>query len=117
MEYRGNKALTVNGGTENYKLFIEGYAALIKDPPQMEIGPYFCVTECPCRRLGTCDGACLEGCTECSPDCRPCPEEGMGTRGYAGYCNEIGVVPVTPELKDFLQKFSISQKLYCDGNG
>ena len=117
IEYRGNKALTVNGGTEDYKLFIEGYAALIKDPPQLEIGPYFCVLECPCRVLGTCDGACAPGCAECSPDCRNCPEEGKGTPGYAGKCNEIGVVPVTPELKDFLQKFSISQKLYCDGNG
>lgn len=117
MEYRGNKALTVNSGTENYKLFIEGYSALVVDPPQLEIGPYFCVTDCPCRLLGLCEGSCVEGCPECSIDCRPCPEEGVGTRGYAGYCNEIGVVPVTPELKDFLQKFSVSQKLYCDGNG
>lgn len=117
IEYRGNKVLTVNGGTENYKLFIEGYAALIKDPPALEIGPYFCIMACPCRQLGACDGACAPGCVECSSDCRPCPEEGIGTPGYAGYCNEIGVVPVTPELKDFLQKYSISQKLYCDGNG
>ena len=117
VEYRGNKVLTVNGGTENYKLFIEGYTALITDPPALEIGPYFCVMACPCRQSGSCTGACTEECLNCTEDCRPCPEEGIGTPGYAGYCNEIGVVPVTKELKDFLQKYSVAQKLYCDGNG
>lgn len=119
IEYRGNKALTVSNGTENYKLFIEGYSALIEDPPSPDIGPYFCVLTCPCRVLGTQShyGACPPGCTECSSDCRPCPEEGLGMPGYGSKCNEHGVVPVTQELKDFLQKYSVSQRLFNDGNG
>lgn len=61
MESHGNKALTVNAGTENYKQFIEVQ--------------------------------------------------------YAAVCNSDGVCYVTKELKDFLQKFSISQSLFFDGNG
>lgn len=119
IEYRGNKALTVSSGTENYKLFIEGFSALIVDPPSPDIGPYFCVLTCPCRVLGNQEhfGACAPGCTECSPDCRPCPEDGLSMPGYGNKCNENGVVPVTQELKDFLQKYSVSQRLFNDGNG
>ncbi|MBQ9124722.1 MAG: hypothetical protein IJY14_03430 [Acholeplasmatales bacterium] len=36
---------------------------------------------------------------------------------YAAYCNSDGVCYVTPELKDFLQKFSVSQRLFRDGMG
>lgn len=36
---------------------------------------------------------------------------------YAATCNSDGVCYVTKELKEFLQKFSISQGLFSDGNG
>lgn len=112
LEYRGNKALTVNGGTENYKLFIEGFGALAGG-----MGRYFCAEDCPC--LATNGGACLESaeCEKCTENCRPCPDAGYGHAGYAGYCNSDGVYPVTEELKDFLQKYSVSQLLFRDGNG
>lgn len=61
VESHGNSALTVSGGTESYKAFIEVY--------------------------------------------------------YAGVCNSDGVCYVTDELKEFLQKFSISQMLFRDGMG
>lgn len=117
IEYAGNKALTVSDGTENYKLFIEGYAALIVDPPSPALGPYFCNSECPCYSSGTNQGSCPEGCPNCLSTCRHCPEEAVNAPGYAEYCNSDGCYPVTQELKDFLQKFSISQLYFRDGNG
>ena len=36
---------------------------------------------------------------------------------YASVCNADGVCYVTSELKDFLQKFSVSQRLFFDGYG
>ena len=36
---------------------------------------------------------------------------------YAAACNSDGVCYVTKELMEFLQKFSISQRLFFDGNG
>lgn len=36
---------------------------------------------------------------------------------YAAACNSDGVCYVTMELMEFLQKFSISQRLFIDGNG
>ena len=36
---------------------------------------------------------------------------------YASTCNSDGVCYVTKELMEFLQKFSISQRLFFDGNG
>ena len=36
---------------------------------------------------------------------------------YASICNSDGVCYVTNELKEFLQKFSVSQRLFFDGNG
>lgn len=116
VELAGNKMLTVSAGTENYKLFIEGFNALLVDPPG-DNGPYFCVTNCPCRNDSDCPGACLESCEKCHPDCRPCPEEGMHHKGYADYCNSDGVYGVTQELKDFLQKLCVTQLLYFDGSG
>ena len=38
-------------------------------------------------------------------------------QSYAAVCNSDGVCFVTNELKEFLQKFSISQRLFFDGNG
>lgn len=127
IEDRGNKALTVTWGPENdrqfgnYKLFIQGYAALIVDPPALEVGPYFCVSDCPCYMATDpdkrCPGSCPEGCTKCDPDCRHLDDEYVGQPGYANYVNSDGVYAVTPELKEFLQRFSTSQLLFFDGNG
>jgi len=61
IESHGNKNLTVESGTENYKTFIE--------------------------------------------------------EDYAAACNSDGVCYVTKELKEFLQKFSVSQRLFMDGYG
>ena len=116
IEMRGNKALTLSNGTENYKLFIEGFDALLVDPPG-DNGPYFCVTNCPCRTSNRCAGACTDACTECHVDCRRCPEEAMGKGGYSDYVNTDGCYGVTQELKEFLQKYSINQLLFMDGNG
>jgi hypothetical protein len=124
IEMRGNKALTLSKGTENYKLFIEGFGGLVVDPPG-DNGPYFCVTNCPCRennecesaKLGFANGACSDACENCHVDCRRCPTEAFGMAGYGDRCNSDGVTAVTEELKQFLQKYSINQLLFMDGNG
>ena len=41
----------------------------------------------------------------------------MGKGGYSDYVNTDGCYGVTQELKEFLQKYSISQLLFFDGNG
>ncbi len=117
VEYAGNKSLTLDNGTSNYKLFIEGYDALVVDPPSPDLGPYFCVMNCPCRTKNNCSGACSPACTACSADCRRCPQAAIGQDGYADYCNADGVTPVTQELQEFLQKYAVSQRLFKDGNG
>ena len=117
IEYMGNKALTVASGTKNYKQFIEGYDALIVDPPSLDLGPYYCVSNCPCRTQGRCEGACLVSCPHCHADCRRLEPLQMRGLGYADVTNRDGKFPVTPELKDFLQEYSISQLLFRDGNG
>ncbi len=121
VEYEGNKALTVSNGTENYKLFIEGYGSL----SGTGMVSYFCNSDCPCRLENTCDsmetnlfpGACLEGCKKCNVTCRHIPEEAIGHPGYADYTNGDGCYGVTQELKEFLQKYSINQLLFMDGQG
>lgn len=130
LEYAGNTALTVSQGTENYKLFIEGFDSLNSytlDPVTNPNGipPYFCTLNCPCRLNETCDsialvggiGACDEGCTECTPDCNPCPKALIGQKGYGNYTNADGCYAVTEELKQFMQKYSINQLLFFDGEG
>ncbi len=125
MEYAGNSALTV-WGTHNYKHFIEGYASLITPRGGYpNITPaYYCsymgdderiTTNCPC--LKDCGGGCPEGCETCTDSCRPCPISLKFAPGYADFANRDGRVPVTQELKDFLQGFSISQRYFADGNG
>ncbi len=111
IEYSGNKNLTVNGGTENYKLFIEGYAQLVNDTVN-----YFCLGDCPCRKT---NGGCCpieDNCQKCTKDCRHISKIYIGQLGYADIAIE-GRCPVTAELKDFLQKFSMSQRLFSDGLG
>ncbi len=129
LEYLGNKALTLENGTENYKLFIEGYAYLnsytLSATNPNGKPPYFCTLDCPCRLNGTNDsiaitgevGCCIEGCEECDPDCNNLPEEAIGHEGYGNYTNSDGCYGVTQELKEFLQKYSVSQLLFFDGNG
>ena len=36
---------------------------------------------------------------------------------YAAHVNRDGVYAVTEELRDFLQSYSVSQRLFNDGNG
>lgn len=118
IEYAGNKALTVENGTKNHKFFIEGRGSF-------RMG-YFCVWHeqnqdyCPCMVDG-CGGVCVDGCAKCHDQCRTVPQEQYDIMiekgGYADYCNADGAYPVTQELKEFLQAFSISQSLFFDGNG
>ncbi len=129
LEYQGNKALTLSNGAENYKLFIEGYDALnsytLSASNPNGKPPYFCILECPCRTERTNDsvaitgevGCCITGCETCHPSCNNAPAEAIGTKGYANYTNSDGCYGVTAELKDFLQKYCISQLLFMDGNG
>ena len=110
IEYAGNKALTVSDGTENYKQFIEGYAALVN-------GGYYCVSECKCKEKDGHPGACPLDCSDCHSNCNNCPEDMIGKEGYNAWCNSDGVAPVTAELADFLQKFAIHHRYFADGEG
>ena len=87
IEYKGNRALLVNGGTEYYKLFVEGYAGA----QQMSNQTYG----------GGMDLA----------------EEYIDTFGYADFVNSDGAVPVNKEIHDFLYKYATSQVLFMDGDG
>lgn len=109
IEDPGNKALTVSNGTENYKLFIEGFGSMVAKN-------YFCVAQCPCRLEGSNGGACKvsANCQDCHEECNPCPDEAHGRLGYANYAHRC---PVTQELKDFLQKLSINGRYIFDGMG
>ena len=110
IEYAGNNNLCVNGGTENYKQFIEGFEALAS-------GSYYCTDACTCHEPGETLRACPEGCQDCTKDCRKCPADMIGKGGYAQICNADGVAPVTRELADFFQKYSIAQRFFADGDG
>ncbi len=114
IEYNGNKALTVSEGTENYKLFIEGFAWMTNADEQHY---YFCNKDCEC--LETNGGGCKESSRcECFTmgSCRPVPDWAYNKKGYADYAVN-GRVPVTEELREFLQKFSISERYFADGFG
>ncbi len=87
VEYHGNKVLTVSGGTENYKLFIESFDNADKMSIQV-----------------------LGGGIECD-------EKLKHLIGYASLVNSDGAVPVTEELKEFLQKYAINQVMFMDGDG
>ncbi len=125
IEDAGNNALTVNGGTENYRQFIRGFDSMTQNPgadfvPGINQSTgglgFYCTFDCPCHADGS-PLACLPGCDTCTAFCRPCPPELFGKKGYAEMCNSDGVVPVTPELKEFLQKFAISGYYFADGEG
>ena len=87
IEYIGNKALLVSNGTEYYKLFIEGY----ENVQSMSLSTY---------------GGEMD-----------IPEELKNTYGYNDFVNKDGAVPVNREVHDFLQKYSVSQVLFMDGDG
>lgn len=126
IEYAGNKALTVDY-TKNYKHFIEGYLSLITPRggyPNITFA-YYCsyggedpriVGNCPCVAEG-CDRACYAGCETCTDQCRNIPFNLDYAPGYADFANSEGRVPVTEEMKLFLQSFSVSQRYFADGNG
>ncbi len=40
-----------------------------------------------------------------------------GTNGYAAHCNGDGAYPVNEELKQFVQDYAVSQRMFNDGNG
>lgn len=116
IEYEGNKFLTVNNGTQNFKFFIEGFKSLANGG--------FCVyfpdndAICPCLDSKKCIGACTEDCRECHPQCTHVSQAVLDSQGgYADFTNQDGVYAVTEELKFFLQSYSTSQLLFCDGNG
>ena len=87
IEYIGNKALLVSNGTEYYKLFVEGYA----HAESMSTSVY---------------GGGME-----------LAEELVNAFGYNDFVNSDGAVPVNQEVHDFLQKYSVSQVLFMDGDG
>lgn len=87
IEYIGNKALLVSSGTEYYKLFIEGYEHA-ESSTQSTYG----------------GGMDL-------------PAELVNTFGYNDFVNSHGAVPVNREVHDFLQKYSVAQVLFMDGDG
>lgn len=109
IESAGNKVLTVNGN-ENYKQFIEGFEAVAS-------AGYYCVSICKCHPKSASVRACPTGCVNCHPTCTPCDPNMMNKPGYASYCNADGVAPVTQELAEFFQKYSISQRYFADGDG
>ncbi len=116
IEDPGNASLTVNK-IYNHKLYIQGFADLIIDPPALEVGPYLCTSDCYCRESGTCVGACMLGCDRCGSYCRNVDDSGMYALGLVELSNSQGYYPVTQTLKDFLQAFCISQRYFADGNG
>ncbi len=106
MEYYGNKVLTVCNGLYNYKLFIEGYTPLtsIQDGTGGTYS-YFC----SCNDIENCDIASQH-----------LPEDHKYQPGYQDLANGLGCsgrVPVTEELKLFLERYVQSQKLFADGYG
>ena len=87
IEYRGNKALTVSNGTENYKLFVEGY----NHAQSSSLTTY---------------GGYIE-----------LDEAYTNLKGYHDIANSDGAVPVTEEVRQFLQKYSVNQVMFMDGDG
>lgn len=109
IEDAGNNSLVVDSGTKNYRLFIKGFAAMAEQG-------YFCMTDCICHIDGS-PLACPAGCPDCTRNCTSATQAEMSVTGYAELVNADGVAPVTPELKEFLQLFSIARGYFADGEG
>ena len=105
-----NSALSING--KNYKHFIEGQEKLTQFR-------YYCVSACPCHASAQAGSAwaCPLDCMECDRNCRKCPEELIGHKGYQAYANDDGMVAVTAELKEFLMGYCDKQTFFYDGSG
>ena len=102
-----SNALTVNGQYD-YRLFIRGFSAFADN---------YCHKQCLCR-LDDDHVACVIGCENCRAECVQTTLEEMSIVGYAEYANADGVVPVTAELKEFLQRYvSYSGYYFIDGEG
>lgn len=126
IEYKGGDPTsgeTINGdissvGGLNYKHFIEGYTQLATYG-NINGGSYYCVSDCPCHaNSGSNEGwACVDGCTTCNAACRNIPEELVGCEGYQSIANSDGLVPVTEELKVFLDEYCKKKTFFFDGKG
>lgn len=108
VEDAGNNNLVVNG-YQNYRLMIKGFE-------QMASEGYFCTPLCLCHEDGS-TRACLEGCQDCYSECNNVTAEERNVVGYAEFSNGDGVAPVTPEIKEFLQSYSTTQRYFADGGG
>lgn len=100
--------LTNINGQYDYRMFIRGFKAFADN---------YCHKQCRCR-LDDNHVACTVECTGCRPECIRATAEEMSIVGYAEYANADGVVPVTAELKEFLQRYvSYSGYYFNDGEG
>ncbi|MBO5328196.1 MAG: hypothetical protein J6B04_03390 [Clostridia bacterium] len=93
IEYAGNKALTITLSKEerlNYKLFIEGSHAINYVETDRA---YYIFTMSEEEKAW------------------------WSSHSYYDYVNGDGLYPVTEELKQFLQYYSVNQRLFNDGNG
>ncbi|MBR2025310.1 MAG: hypothetical protein IKA02_05835 [Clostridia bacterium] len=109
-----NAALSING--TNYKHFIEGYTQLATYG-NINGGSYYCLNECTCHK-GTTDGwACTSDCNNCLSGCRRIPEELIGVEGYQSIANSDGLVPVTEEIRIFLEGYCLKEFFFYDGLG
>ena len=105
-----NNALRVNGN--NYKHLIEGQEKLTSIN-------YYCTAKCTCHANdpNTFNRVCPTGCGTCTAECRNCPKELIGHRGYAAYANKDGMVAVTEELQEFLAGYCKKEMFFYDGSG
>ena len=109
VEDAGNNALVIQS-KYNYRLFIKGFSALAA-------AGYYCTSDCLCHLDGS-TPVCPIGCTECDEGCNQATAEEMAAKGYADLVNHDGVVPVTAELREFLQRYvSNSFYYFADGEG
>lgn len=88
VEDPGNKNLTVSKNTENYRMFIVGFAQLVNE-----------------------GHVWVDGLTDEEKKVY------AKYTGYSNSTNNDGVYGVTVELMEFAQKYSVSQELFADGEG
>ncbi len=113
----------ISAGGMDYRHFIEGYTALATNQKRGEdyVGSYYCDANCPCHKMPDDQGkwACPRSCKQCLSSCAGCPDELMYNEGYQSIANSQGYVPVTQELREFLEAYANSNKtaLFNDGVG
>ena len=117
----------------NYKHYIEGYSNLARrvwdGQIQKYLSSYYCYIGCPCHPADQIENfACLEGCTNCLDLCRNVKREFVLSwdengnplsyfEGIQAYSTLNGGVAVTEELKIFLERLSVAQRYFADGEG